>query len=176
MCVTLPLAVYGRSDRHNDDWDAKACLEGDYSYGEQCPDDDLGASITPGCVQSFIPPPKKKNPSIHSGNILMYPAHNAFYATGSGKTPLFCSMASLSSMPSASLRYVNMGSFEPAHFILLYFDKLHDSCEPLFFVCHLPPLHSSSSSQIRSDIGAKAFKSVADSNNYGDDVTAAYLL
>jgi hypothetical protein len=41
-------AVYGRSDRHNDDWDAKACLEGDYSYSEQCPDNDLGASITPG--------------------------------------------------------------------------------------------------------------------------------
>jgi hypothetical protein len=54
-------------------------------------------------------------------------------------------------------------------------------CPPLFLLLHLLLLLLlllllSPKLQIRSDLGATAFKSVADSNNYGDDVTAAYLL
>jgi len=43
-----PSFVYGRSDRRADDWDAKACVEGEYSIEEQFPDADLGQSVTPG--------------------------------------------------------------------------------------------------------------------------------
>eukprot|EP00904_Undaria_pinnatifida_P010860 jgi/Undpi1/6904/HiC_scaffold_21.g09379.m1 len=34
--------------RGPDEWDARACVEGDYSWAEQQPDSDLGKSITPG--------------------------------------------------------------------------------------------------------------------------------
>jgi len=94
-----PNMVYGRTDRRADDWDAKSCVEGDYSHAEQMPEADLGESVTPGF---------RKDPSLLLGGRL---AGHAF------------------GVPS-----------------------------------------------IRSDIGVKSFKSVADSNNYGDDVTAAYLL
>jgi len=95
-----PSFVYGRSDRRADDWDAKACLEGDYAPGEQAPDADLGQSVTPGF---------RKDPNlVKEGN-------------------------------------------------------LHHQ-------------HAFGTPSIRSDIGVKSFKSVADSNNYGDDVTAQYLL
>jgi hypothetical protein len=94
-----PTMVYGRSDRRPNDWDAKNCIEGDYSVAEQMPEPDLGSSVTPGF---------RKDASLLLGGKL------ATHAFG---------------VPS-----------------------------------------------IRSDLGVKAFKSVADSNNYGDDVTAAYLL
>lgn len=94
-----PAMVYGRSDRRPDDWDAKSCIEGDYSYAEQMPEADLGASVTPGF---------RKDPAL-----------------------------------------VLEGRLKG---------------------------HSFGVPSIRSDIGVKSFKSIADSNNYGDDVTAAYLL
>ncbi|CAM9121289.1 unnamed protein product [Hapterophycus canaliculatus] len=42
--------IYGREavKRGPNEWDARACVEGDYSWAEQQPDDDLGKSITPG--------------------------------------------------------------------------------------------------------------------------------
>lgn len=42
--------VYGREavKRGPNEWDARACVEGDYSWAEQQPDNDLGKSITPG--------------------------------------------------------------------------------------------------------------------------------
>eukprot|EP00903_Cladosiphon_okamuranus_P009925 g9422.t1 len=42
--------VYGKEavDRGPNEWDARACVEGDYSWAEQQPDNDLGKSITPG--------------------------------------------------------------------------------------------------------------------------------
>jgi hypothetical protein len=94
-----PYQVFGKSERRAGDWDAKACLEGDYSEAEQGQDADLGASVTPGF---------RKDPSL--------------LLEGKLKTHAF-------GIPS-----------------------------------------------IRSDIGVKSFKSIADSSNYGDDVTAAYLL
>eukprot|EP00752_Nemacystus_decipiens_P012830 g11362.t1 len=42
--------VYGKEavKRGPNEWDARACVEGDYSWAEQQPDNDLGKSITPG--------------------------------------------------------------------------------------------------------------------------------
>lgn len=42
--------VYGKEavKRGVNEWDARACVEGDYSWAEQQPDNDLGKSITPG--------------------------------------------------------------------------------------------------------------------------------
>eukprot|EP00640_Fibrocapsa_japonica_P001141 CAMPEP_0113937352 /NCGR_PEP_ID=MMETSP1339-20121228/3985_1 /TAXON_ID=94617 /ORGANISM="Fibrocapsa japonica" /LENGTH=425 /DNA_ID=CAMNT_0000940077 /DNA_START=106 /DNA_END=1380 /DNA_ORIENTATION=+ /assembly_acc=CAM_ASM_000762 len=66
---------YGQSTLGSDEWDAKACIEGDYSVPEQMPDRDLGKSITPGfrnvstetrafgvpSVRTDIPPYAKKS-------------------------------------------------------------------------------------------------------------------
>lgn len=94
-----PNMVYGRTDRRYNDWDARSCIEGDYSYNEQTPDHDLGCSITPGF--------RKDATLLQEGKLQQH----AF------------------GVPS-----------------------------------------------VRSDLGKKNFRSIADSNNYGDDVTAAYLL
>lgn len=48
FCFTLLLTmrqhVYGKEavKRGPDEWDARACVEGDYSWAEQQPDNDLG--------------------------------------------------------------------------------------------------------------------------------------
>ena len=54
MCMSRDVAlvqhVYGKEavKRGVNEWDARACVEGDYSWAEQQPDNDLGKSITPG--------------------------------------------------------------------------------------------------------------------------------
>lgn len=49
-CVVLMQHVYGKeaAKRGPNEWDARACVEGEYSWVEQQPDSDLGKSITPG--------------------------------------------------------------------------------------------------------------------------------
>lgn len=49
-CALLEQHVYGKEavKRGPNEWDARACVEGDYSWAEQQPDNDLGKSITPG--------------------------------------------------------------------------------------------------------------------------------
>ena len=50
VCALLEQHVYGKEavKRGPNEWDARACVEGDYSWAEQQPDNDLGKSITPG--------------------------------------------------------------------------------------------------------------------------------
>lgn len=42
--------MYGKEavKRGPNEWDARSCVEGNYSWAEQQPDNDLGKSITPG--------------------------------------------------------------------------------------------------------------------------------
>lgn len=50
-CYVLAMQhVYGKEavKRGPNEWDARSCVEGNYSWAEQQPDNDLGKSITPG--------------------------------------------------------------------------------------------------------------------------------
>ena len=83
-----PKFVYGRSDRRANDWDAKACLEGDYSYGEQAPDEDLGASVTPGF--------RKDATLLQEGRL----TNHAF---GVPSVPFYCPMFNSEDSPHANI-------------------------------------------------------------------------
>ncbi|CAM9721874.1 unnamed protein product [Scytosiphon promiscuus] len=65
--------VYGREavKRGPNEWDARACVEGDYGWAEQQPDVDLGKSITPGFRNAIAQGRTFGVPSIRS-DILPY--------------------------------------------------------------------------------------------------------
>ncbi|CAM9479467.1 unnamed protein product [Phaeothamnion confervicola] len=60
--------VYGKASaaRGKGEWDARACVEGDYSWAEQQPDPDLGAATRPGFRNCATRPLAFGVPSIRS--------------------------------------------------------------------------------------------------------------
>ncbi|CAN0385753.1 unnamed protein product [Ascophyllum nodosum] len=57
--------VYGKK-RGCDEWDARACVEGKYSWAEQQPDNDLGKAIMPGFRNTIVKDRAFGLPSIRS--------------------------------------------------------------------------------------------------------------
>lgn len=68
VCALLMQHVYGKEavKRGPNEWDARACVEGDYSWAEQQPDNDLGKSITPGFRNAIVEGRAFGVPSIRS--------------------------------------------------------------------------------------------------------------
>lgn len=47
--TSLPVNhIYGKSTTATDPWDARACIQGEFSHDDQQPDEDLGTTLTPG--------------------------------------------------------------------------------------------------------------------------------
>ena len=84
--------VFGATARRGGDWDARACIEGEYSHAAQQPDPDLGCSMTPGF---------RKDPSIlaeSNANIRQRGgSHGLEHVFGRKSSPFF-------PLPSSSLR------------------------------------------------------------------------